>query len=262
MRDPIEPKLTKWPFAVGDALLLGAAYFVFSQSSPPMAPWQIGFIVLCVAGGAGLVILPFLLEYRLQAKLAQTRELAGVVSQIRNLESIAAQISAATNRWNHAQEAADKTAAAAKEIAERMTAEVKGFEEFMQRANEGEKATLRLEVEKSRRAENDWLQVLVRMLDHIFALHQGAVRSGQPNLIEQLGQFQNACREAARRVGLTPFTAAESEPFDAQRHQTVEGNGKACAGALVAETLAAGYTYQSRLLRPVLVKLRADPAAP
>jgi len=78
-------------------------------------------------------------------------------------------------------------------------------------------ATLRLEVEKLRRVESEWLQVAVRMLDHVYALHQGACRSGQPHLIEQVGSFQNACRDAARRVGVTPFTANEGEPFDAQR---------------------------------------------
>ena len=131
----------------------------------------------------------------------------------------------------------------------------------MQRANDSERATLRLEVEKLRRAEADWLQVLVRMLDHVFALHQGALRSGQPGLIEQLGNFQNACRDAARRVGLTPFTANEAEPFDAQRHQLVEEGAKPPPDAVVAETIAAGYTFQGRLVRPALVRLRETPAA-
>jgi len=114
----------------------------------------------------------------------------------------------------------------------------------------------RLEVDKLRRVEKDWLQVLVRMLDHVYALHQGALRSGQPNLIGQLGAFQHACRDAARRVGLAPFTADESEPFDEQRHQLTDGDHKAAAHALVAETLATGYTFQGQLIRPALVRLR------
>ena len=183
------------------------------------------------------------------------------MSQLRNLEGIAAQISGATGRWQDAQDQADKTATAAREIAERMTAEVKAFTEFMQRANDSERATLRLEVEKLRRAEADWLQVLVRMLDHVFALHQGALRSGQPALIEQVGNFQNACRDAARRVGLTPFAANEAEPFDAQRHQLVEEGATPPPDAVVAETIAAGYTFQGRLVRPALVRLRETPAA-
>jgi molecular chaperone GrpE (heat shock protein) len=142
-----------------------------------------------------------------------------------------------------------------------MTAEVQSFTEFMQQANEKERGTLRIEVEKLRRAEADWLQVLVRTLDHVFALHQGALRSGQPGLIEQLGHFQNACRDAARRVGLTPFSANEAEPFDPQRHQLVDGAAQPAPDAVVAQTIAAGYTFQGRLIRPALVSLRETPAA-
>jgi molecular chaperone GrpE (heat shock protein) len=202
-----------------------------------------------------LGIMPFLLEYRLALKLAEANALAGVVPQIQNVQGVAQQITIATNHWQNVQEQADKTAGLAKQISERMTAEVNGFKEFMQRSNETEKANLRLEVDKLRRMEADWLQVLVRMLDHVYALHQGAVRSGQPRVIEQLGNFQTACRDAARRVGLIPYAANTAEPFDAQRHQLVEVEAKAPAGALVAETIAAGYTFQGRLIRPALVRV-------
>ena len=110
-------------------------------------------------------------------------------------------------------------------------------------------------MEKLRRAENEWLQVLVRMLDHVYALHVGALRSSQPTLIDQVGNFQSACRDAARRVGLTPFIAGEAEPFDDQRHQVVDGKAKPASGSVIAETIAAGYTFQGKLLRPALVRL-------
>jgi molecular chaperone GrpE (heat shock protein) len=258
MRTQDELKLAKWPFLLGDLLLLGAAYFTFYQSKLPMVWWQIGFVVLCVAGGAALAIMPFLLEYRLAAKLAEATALTDAVAQIQKLEKVGEQITSATSRWHVAQEEAEKTAASAKAIADRISAEAKAFSEFLERANESEKAALRLEVEKARRAENDWLQSLVRVLDHVFALNQGAMRSGQPNLIQQLGNFQTACREAVRRVGLTPFSAADSEPFDAQRHQLLDGDGKVPPGSLVEETVAAGYTFQGRLLRPALVKLAGN----
>jgi molecular chaperone GrpE (heat shock protein) len=256
MRELSEPKLSKWPFFLGDALLLGAAWFIHSQSTLPMGPWQITFVVLCVVAGACMAIMPFLLEYHVVVRLAEAKGLATVVSQMRNIEAIAAQIQGATGCWQNAQDSADKTAAAAGSIAQRMTAEVKAFTEFMQRSNDAEKANLRLEVEKLRRAEADWLQVLVRVLDHVYALNQGALRSGQPNLIEQLRIFQDACRDAARRVGLTPFAAGDSEPFDAQRHRLLEDEKMPAAGAVVSETIAAGYTFQGRLVRPALVRLR------
>jgi len=168
---------------------------------------------------------------------------------------VAGQINGATGQWQGAQEQAAKVATLAQGIAERMGAEAKAFTQFMERANDGERATLRLEVEKLRRAESEWLQVLVRVMDHVYALQLGARRSGQPQLIEQLGNFQNACREAARRVGLTPFVAAADEPFDKQRHQLVDGNSVSQDGGKVAETVATGYTFQGRLLRPAIVRL-------
>ena len=186
MRDQIEYKLHKLPFFAGDLMLLGAAYFIYFQSKQPMGAWQIFFVVLCVAGAAALGIMPFLLEYRLALKLAEANALAGVVPQIQNVQGVAQQITSATTQWQSVQEQADKTAGLAKQISERMNAEVKGFAEMMQRANDTEKANLRLEVEKLRRVEADWLQVLVRMMDYVYALHQSAIRSGQPRLIEQL----------------------------------------------------------------------------
>ena len=261
MSDLHAPKLAKWPFFLGDALLLGLAELIVYQCKFPLGHWELCFVVLCVAGGAVLGIAPFLLEYVALVKVVEAGSLTTVVSQLGNPERIAGQISGATGRRQQAQDAADKTARSAREIAERMTAEVLAFTEFMKRANDNDRVALLLEVEKLRRAEADWLQVLVRTLDHVFALHQGALRSGQPGLIEQLGNFQNACRDAARRVGLAPFAANEAEPFDAQRHQLPEAAAPPAPNAVVAETIAPGYTYQGRLIRPALVRLRETPPA-
>ena len=258
MREQIAPRLAKWPFFLSDLLLLGIACFIIYQSTLPVEFPDMVAVVLCVALGALLGVTPFLLEYKAGMKLAEADGLASVVSQLKNLEQLAARISDATARWQTVQEAADKTGRIATEITERMAGEIKGFNEFLQRANEGEKSTLRLEAEKLRRAEAEWLQVLVRMLDHVYALHQAGVRSRQSGLIEQLGQFQNACRDVARRVGLTAFIAAPDEPFDEQRHQHVDDDSKPSAGVAVEETVATGYTFQGKLLRPALVRVRSD----
>lgn len=260
MREPTELKLSKWAFFVGDAVFLGGAYFIFQQSKLPMGVWQMAFVVVCVAGGACLGVLPFLLEYRLRLKLAEMQTLTTVAAQFKNLEAVAAQIGSATGRWNSAHEEAEKVAATAKGIADKMGAEVQAFTDFLQKANDGEKATLRLEAEKLRRGEAEWVQVIMRILDHVYALHLGAVRSGQPNLIAQLSNFQTACRDAARRVGITQFTPGPAEPFDNQRHQLLDGENPPAAGATVAETIATGYTFQGRLLRPAMVRLAKSPA--
>ena len=258
MRDQKEPVLPKWTFFLGDLLLVGAAGLIYFKSAFPLGIWQGGLIVVSVAGAALMGILPFVLEYRAASRLAESDALTEVVGQIKNVETIAAQITGATARWQSVQEVADRVAGTSRAIAERMSAEAKAFTDFMQRANDSEKATLRLEVDKLRRAESDWVHVLVRMLDHVYALHLGATRSGQPNLIAQLDQFQHACRDAARRIGLSPYAANPAEPFDAQRHQVLDGEEVPTEGATVAETLATGYTFQGRLLRPALVRLQGS----
>jgi molecular chaperone GrpE (heat shock protein) len=176
------------------------------------------------------------------------------------LEKLAAQISSATNQWAGVQESvqgnSDKTVGATKEIADRMAEEIRLFSEFMTKMNDSEKTTLRLEVEKLRRGELEWLQVLVHILDHVFALHTAAMRSGDVKFAAPITTFQNACRDTARRLGLTPFAAEPNEPFDAERHQVAGSKETPPAGAVVAETVGSGYTFQGRLLRPALVRLR------
>src|SRR5439155_26122208 len=98
--------------------------------------------------------------------------------------------------------------------------------------------------------------ILVRILDHIYALYQAAVRSGQSNLVEQLGLFQDSCRDVARRVGLVPFTAIPGESYDSKLHQLADSGAVPAAEARVAETVANGYSFQGQLVRPALVTLQ------
>ena len=222
----------------------------------PLGHWEIVTISACVALGAVLGAVPFILDYRAIVKVIEASALGSIGEKIQNLEKLTAQIAAATNEWTNAQAQAEKTAAGAREISDKMAGEVREFSEFMQKMNDSEKGALRLEIEKLRRGEGEWLQVLVRILDHVFVLHAAAVRSGQPKLEEQIGGFQNACRDAARRLGLVPFIAEPEEVFNAERHQAVGEENKPSTNAVVAETVGAGFTFQGRLLRPALVRLR------
>jgi len=248
----------KWPFLLGDALLLAAAWFFIRQAPHPVDRWEIVTAAACVALGAVLGAMPFILDYRAIVKVIEAGALGSIGEKIQNLEKLAAQINAATNEWTNAQTQAERTAAGAKEISDKMAGEIREFSGFMQKMNDSEKAALRLEIEKFRRGEAEWLQVLVRILDHVYVLHAAAARSGQPKLEEQIAGFQNACRDAARRIGLVPFSAELEEPFNAERHQAVGSEEKPPAGAVVAETVGAGFTFQGRLLRPALVRLRED----
>ena len=250
----------KWPFLAAGIFLMAGAFTVVEEAAHPISPMVICGILVCVALGAGFGCLPYWLEYRATGRLLEVNAVGTVAEQLGDLKHYAAQISAAADQWALVQETTkgntDKTVAAAQEIAGRMAEEIREFNEFQVKLNDTEKGALRLEVDKLRRSEGEWLQVVARILDHIFALYNAAARSGNAELAEQIGQFQTACREAARRVGLVPFTAAPTEKFDAQKHRA-HGMENPPADALVAETLAPGMSYQGRLLRPALVRLQA-----
>lgn len=267
MSESTELKFAKWPFYaacfIGDVVLLGCAYFIYSRhSGGTVGGWEALLVVFCGTIGSALAVLPFVLEYQSAVKMVETGALVTTVAQIQHLEEIAIRIGIATSQWQGVQEHSSRTTAAAKEIAERIAGESAAFTEFLQKSNDTERANLRLEVEKLRRGEGEWLQVVVRILDHVFALNQAAARSGQTGLIEQLGQFQNACRDAARRLGLAPYVPAPNQAYDAKIHTTPEGNAAPAADAKIAEVLATGFTFQGALVRPALVSLQvANPAA-
>ncbi len=262
MNDPKQWTVPKWPFLAGDAALLAAGFLFIERATHPIGQWEIVTAAACVGLGAVLGALPYILDYYAVTKVIEAGALGAISDKIQDLEKLAAQISAATAEWLNVQTQAESIANGANAIAGRMADEVRQFSEFMQKMNDTEKAALRLEVEKLRRVEGEWMQALVRVLDHVFTLHAAAVRTGQPKLAEQIAHFQNACRDAARRVGLTPFEPAPDEPFDATRHEPMGDEIKPDAETVVGETAAPGYSFQGRLLRSALVRLRQkNPAA-
>jgi molecular chaperone GrpE (heat shock protein) len=261
MKNAQDWTVPKWPFLAGDSVLLVFAVYFTWHAPHPVWLWVMAAV--CVVIGAVLGVIPFVLEYQATARLIEVNGLQTVADKIQRLDQVAGQIAACTENWTAAQTQAEKTAGTARDIADRMTKEARQFVESMQRMNDSEKIALRLEIEKLHRAESEWLQVLVRIFDHVFALQAAAEHSGQPQVAAQIGQFQNACRDAARRVGLVPFAAEPDEPFDAERHQAVGLRDQPPAAAVVAETVGSGFKYQGKMVRPVLVRLRENrPPAP
>ena len=260
MSDKTAPKIMIWPFLAADAALVATAIFIGMNAQIPLRVGAAGMLGLCIIAGAVVCIVPFILNYRASTKLTEYKNFSSAVQQIENVRSVANQISFATAQWQMVQEQAGKTITAAKDISERMSSEAKAFSEFMLKANDAEKGHLRLEVEKLHRNEGEWLHTVMRIMDHVYALYQAGVKSGQENLRTQLGNFQNACRESTRRLGLTPFEAKTDETFDEKRHQLPDPKAKALPGSKVGETIATGFTFQGKVLRPAVVNLKAPSA--
>jgi molecular chaperone GrpE (heat shock protein) len=249
------PKLNKLPFFIGDALLLALAAWLMFRNAP-LTPLTSALVVAAVAIAAWIGVTPFIIEFNARTKLADSDKLRDATAQLTNLENIARQISSAGAEWQAVHQSTTTTVTAAEQIAEKMIGEARNFGEVLTKMNESEKNHLRLEVDKLRRAEGDWLGVVVRMLDHVHALHTAGVRSGQKNIIEQLSAFQNACRETTRRLGIIPILPPAGAKFDAKFHQLLEGE-TAPEGSAIADVIAPGYTFQGQILRLPVVAVKS-----
>lgn len=253
--------LPKWPFILADVLLLLVSAWMLLKLLPTRTSGAYvvaGLAVIAWIVGAIICIWPWLAEFKAQSQQFQNDTLTDALKQIERLEEIGGRVQSATASWQSAQDSALRVTQMAKEVEERVKTNSKDFMEFAERINNDEKQHLKLEVEKLRRTESEWLQVSARMLDHTFALTAAAMRSGQPNLVAQMTNFQNACRDAARRVGLIPFHPAVGEAFDERSQQVEDPNAKPQEGSVVGDILATGFTFQGQLLRKALVRVSTN----
>ncbi|HAB15552.1 MAG TPA: hypothetical protein PLX89_03905 [Verrucomicrobiota bacterium] len=246
------PRITKWPFLAADALLVALGGFLILTATWPLSQWVILGVVACFVVGCLIGIIPFVREHTAAVKLWEQANLAAAAQQLSQVYGVATQIQQATAQWQTIQENATKAATSSTAAVEKVTAEARAFTEFLGRANDQEKAALKLELDKLRRGGTEHVHVMVHMLDHIHALYQAARRSGVPEVVTQLTQFRNACLDAARRVGLMSYEAQPGDEFDPQAHQAPNGKTPPL-GTRIEGTVACGYTYQGQPVRRILV---------
>ena len=245
-------------FFLADLFMLAAAVWIWWQGHRPLTPMEMFGIIVCVALGGWFGVWPFVLRERAWLRWMETQEVLEAIEKIQQLDRVAEKVEMATNSWQLAQDQANRTAEAAEAIARRMEEERERFIQFLKEAQDAERAYLQLEVEKLKREENDWLQVLAFILDHVQALFAGAVRSGKKEVIEQIGKFRAVVFDAARRVGLVPVFPQIGEPFDPKRHVVPENAPKPQEGHVVQQILGHGYRFRGEWIRPALV-LTAPP---
>ncbi len=255
MSDVSVPTVSKWPFLLGDLLLVAVAVAISWQchvKAIPNSPSYVGLIVAAVALGAWLLCRPFLVDHETAVRATEQTNLAGTLAQIRHLEGAGQQISGAVAQLAAAGNSFGAVEAAARELSTKLAQERLEFTQFLTTVNDQEKQVTRLEIEKLRRGEQEGLQVIVHLLDHTFALFQAGARSGQPGLMQQLGNFRSACLDAVRRLGVVAHEAEAGAAFNPEIHESHDGQ-EVPPGTLIAGTFACGYTFRGTPLRRMVV---------
>lgn len=247
--------VARWPFVVGDGLLLGSAGWVAWALHGGQLEWgvgAVGCVVGAVAAGAWTLATPFLREHEAAVRRAEHAGLADTLRQVRQWEAAAAGMAASAGDIQTGQKALEGARAAVEAAAGRLAEERRAVGELQGRMLEQERQTMRVELEKLRRGEEETVRVLCHVLDHNYAVYQAGQRSGQPALVQQLGQYRAACLDAVRRLGLVAHEARPGEAFDPARHEVAEG-ARPAGEAVVRGTVACGYTYRGAGIRPIIV---------
>lgn len=254
-----QPKIT--PFLVADVLMLLVAGAIVYFSQWPLNFWQAALAAFAVFSGCAFLIIPFILEYKAAVKLEESEKFISTVEKIQKLEEVSKQITSATNYWQAAQAEAVKIVEAAGKIQQEVARQTREFSEFMARATDIEKASLRIEVQKLEQLHNDNVQVIMKLLDQVYALYRAALASGNQRIIEQISLFQMNCRQIAEKIGLIAFDGKSGEKFDSERHINVDRSATTPKGAVISGPIAPGYTYQTKMIRQALVAVHSDNSA-
>lgn len=93
--DDLQTTISKWPFILGDALLVGTALAIAILGDWQLSNWQVASCVLSVALGAALYVLPYIVEYQVRVREEaedRSAELRIVRRQLANAESEVAAI--------------------------------------------------------------------------------------------------------------------------------------------------------------------------
>ena len=252
------PSLTKWPFVVQNVMLVGLTLWILNKFLPPQNNWDKALVGLCLLVGAWAAWLhckAWLQEYETKARLQENDQLTSAVAQIAHLTEVGKLVADATSRWQAAQEASAATVESGRAVSQQMGREVVEFQQFLQQSQHTQIDHLNLEIEKLRRGEREWLQTIALILDHTHALHQAALRSGQPQVSAQLNAFQAACQDALRRVGVGVYVPEVGIKFDERTLAVMDGSPQPEPGFIIQGVAAPGISFQGQLLRKALVVL-------
>lgn len=244
---------------MGDLLLLGASGWVAWGLHEGRLPWAAATAALVVGGvaaGAWVLATPFLRDHDAATRRSEQEILADTLQQVRQVETAASGISTSAGHIQSAQQALERARAASEQVVARLDEQRQSLAELQSRTLDHERQTMRIELEKLRRGEEESVRVLCHLLDHNYAVFQAGQRSGQPTLAQQLAQYRAACLDAVRRLGLAAHEARPGEAFEPSRHEPAEGH-QAGPGAVVAGTVACGYTFRGKGIRPIIVAIEA-----
>ncbi len=148
-RQASPPPVKRWPFLLGDALLLAVAFgAVAAGGQSPLETGTIIVVAACALLGVGLFVTPFLLEYDARVRLAEASVRDQLDHQAKRLTQVAEQLSHAISRSQSTEEQAGQVLGTLEELSEKLASQSDDLAQSLARASDREVNELKAEVER------------------------------------------------------------------------------------------------------------------
>mgnify|MGYP002780879841 CR=1 FL=1 len=194
------PKLTPWPFIVGDAVLLGLAAFIASQSPAPLTGTPLIAIVGCVGLGAVLACVPFLLNYTRRQDLALAERQNEIAALARTTSESAEQIGIVAQGLQSITDATHRSLKSLDHLPQKLQEKINEFKIQLNEVNISENEALAQEVNTLRTSEIERLEAAfasVRKTAAELATLETTTRQHLADLNQTMARFATTAERSA-----------------------------------------------------------------
>ena len=249
MNLPSSPRPPKWPYLLGDALLLALACIVGLTAESPFSPLTLSVVFGCVALGGVLAALPYIFDFFAEERAAVAEFRQKLETQNARLAHGIETLAAAGAQLKAAQEAAAKAVHTAEALPYKLQEKIAEFTTQLQQHDDEEKAAMTKELETLRDTEGQRLTALVGTIQtatkEFAALEKDArtateaarheVAEAAPALAAALGAATTRAEAALNQSALHAQTAITA--VETRLHDTIAA-AEAVASRLLERTAA------------------------
>jgi hypothetical protein len=233
------PKINPWPFIVGDAVLLGTAAFIASQSPAPLSGAPLLAIVGSVALGAVLACVPFLLNYTRRQDLALAERQSEIAALARTTAESAEQIGIAAQGLQSINELTQRALKHVDQLPHKLQDKINDFKSQLNEVAVTENEVLAQEVNTLRTSEIERLEAAfasVRKTAAELTTLETATRQHLADFNQSLSRFS----AAAERTATDTAEAIKAGRTEAERSLiAAQNNATAAFERAVATALTA-----------------------
>jgi len=194
------PPLNPWPFLIGDAALLATACLISSQTRAPLTGLPLIAIAGCVALGAVLAVIPFLINHTRRQELALAERQREIAALAQITATSAEQISIAASGLHSIAESTARSLKLGEQLPHKIQDKINDFKTQLNEVAVTENEALAQEINTLRSNETERLETAlggVRKTAADLAAIEAANRRHLSELNESLNRFIASAEKAA-----------------------------------------------------------------